>query len=93
LSRPYKVDGKELSSLIKENRWFFLVMKSEVKIEAMPRWFSPYIREIGEGEIKEIEGYYYFFENYDYKVLKLLGLSLNSFKESGWRIYALYTCD
>ena len=93
LSRPYKVDGKELSSLIKEDRWFFLVMKSEVKIEEMPRWLTPYIREIGKGEVKEIEGYYYFFEKYDYKVLKLLGLSLNSFKESGWRIYALYTCD
>lgn len=91
LSRPYQVDSKELVSLIKEDRWFMLVMISDIEAPNMPRWFKPHIEK---DKRTEEDVYFYFFENYDYKTLKLLGLSLNDFgKECGWKVYALYTCD
>lgn len=76
-------DNSELSSLIKENKWFLLVMASEYKIENMPQWITPYEQD---------EVYYYIIGNYDYKCLQLLGLKLNSI-DKNWKIYRLYNCE
>lgn len=83
ISRPYKVEAKELSRLIKEDKWFFLVMKSDIKMKIIG--LEPYEFE---------DSYYYFIEQYDYKCMEQFGKKLSSYKEQlNWRIYAVYTCD
>lgn len=95
LDKPYKIVGKELSRLVKEGRWFFLVLRSEVKSEIMPRWLNSYHRYSKEEDdgIDE-DAYYYFIEQYDYKCLVELGIKIKDIKEEcDAKIYALYTCD
>ena len=58
-------------------------MKSEYKVDKMPKWISPH-KENGE--------FYYIFGNYDYKCLKLMGAKITTI-DKNWKKYALYTCD
>ena len=82
IGKPGKVDPKELKTLIKEDRYFFLVIKSE-EVLNMPPWIKPYVFE---------DNYYYMIEQYDYKCLRTMGLTLKRLGLN-WSIKALYTCD
>lgn len=83
IGRVYKVDLAELPNLIKEDKWFVLVMASNYEISEMPKWLKPY----------EYNGeFYYIFGNYDYKCLKLMGAKITTI-DKNWRKHALYTCE
>ena len=82
IGKPRKVDPKELKTLIKEDKYFFLVIKSE-EVLNMPPWIKPYVFE---------DNYYYMIEQYDYKCLRTMGLTLKRLGLN-WSIKALYTCD
>lgn len=82
IGKPRKVDPKELKSLIKEDKYFFMVIKSS-EVLNLPPWIKPYVFE---------DNYYYMIEQYDYKCLRVMGLTLKKLGLN-WSIKALYTCD
>lgn len=78
-----KVKVSELASLIREDKWFLVVMESDYEIKSMPRFLSPYQKD---------EKFYYIIEQYDYKCLTAMGLKITTI-DKNWRKYKLFKCD
>ena len=83
IGKVKKIDTSELLRLYNEDKWFLLVMISEVPIDNVPDWLTPY----------EQNGmYYYIIGNYDYKCLKLMGANLSRISKD-WKKHKLFTCE
>lgn len=82
IGKPRKVDPKELKNLVKGDKYFFMVIKSN-EVLNLPPWIKPFVFE---------DNYYYMLEQYDYKSLRIMGLTLKKLGLN-WSIKALYTCD
>lgn len=78
----YKVEPTwdQVRSLVNENKWFILVMKSEQKVP-VPSWL--------DGRFKE-DYYEYVVGNYDYLTLRKIGFKLSNFN---WKLAAVWTTD
>lgn len=83
LGRIYKVELNQLATLIRENKWFLLVMESDYEVEKMPPWLKPH---------KQDGKYYYVIEQYDYIGLTKIGLKITTIDKE-WKKHKLYTCD
>ena len=83
IGKVKKIDTSELLRLYNEDKWFLLVMISEVPIDNVPDWLTAY----------EQNGmYYYIIGNYDYKCLKLMGANLSRISKD-WKKHKLFTCE
>lgn len=83
IGKVKRAAASELPQLIKENKWFLIVMYSEFEVDNLFNWIKPVIKD---------DGYYYIIGNYDYKIIQETGGSLKRI-DKNWKIYKVFKCD